>query len=117
MKNWITFSKMEDASMFDVYVTGFYLTTATIVTVGFGDIPFFTYYDKLTAIVLMLLGNITFSLLQGHFQSIISSLDHVQSEYLIELNIIRDMKQTFNLSTELVNHMMRALRTNKTKKS
>jgi len=50
----------------------------------------------------MLIGNFTFSLMQGHFHSILTTLDDVECEHLLEINIIKEMQRTYNLSTSLV---------------
>jgi|LauGreDrversion4_2_1035121.scaffolds.fasta_scaffold1402977_1 hypothetical protein len=80
--NWISRGKLIDATNGEVYVSGLYHIITTVVTVGFGDFEFFSSSEKLAAIVLMLVGNITFSMLQGHFNSILSTIDNVESEYL-----------------------------------
>lgn len=65
----------------------------------------------------MLLGNFTFSLMQGHFWSIFSNFDDVESEYLLEINIIQELQYTYNLSTELVHSLLKVMRKSKLKKS
>ena len=86
--NWISKGKLNDASNTEIYISGLYLTITTVVTVGFGDLPFQSDIEKVAAIFLMLIGNFTFSMMQGHFHSILSTIDNVESEYLIEINII-----------------------------
>jgi hypothetical protein len=45
-------------------------------------LEYYNVAEKLSAIVLMLVGNFTFSMMQGHFNSILSTIDNVESEYL-----------------------------------
>jgi Ion channel len=80
--NWISRGMLVDATNGELYVNGLYHIITTVVTVGFGDLEFFSTSEKLAAIVLMLVGNITFSMMQGHFNSILSNIDNVESEYL-----------------------------------
>jgi len=80
--NWISRGGLIDATNGELYVSGLYNVITTVVTVGFGDLEFYTIDEKLAAIVLMLVGNFTFSMMQGHFVSILSTIDNVESEYL-----------------------------------
>lgn len=100
--NWISKGGLTDVGDIELYISGLYLTITTVVTVGFGDVIFQSMIEKFAAIILMLVGNFTFSMMQGHFNSILSTIDNVESEYLIEINIIQEMQYTYNLSTELV---------------
>jgi hypothetical protein len=63
---------MEDT---ELYVTSFYYTTTTILTVGYGDITAVNLYEKLLCIVLMIIGVISFSFATGALSSIISNYD------------------------------------------
>lgn len=57
------------------YLTSFYFTITTITTVGYGDISGGTMAEKIGAIILMLLGVISFSVASASLSSIFSSLD------------------------------------------
>jgi hypothetical protein len=63
---------MEDT---ELYVTSFYYTTTTILTVGYGDITAISLYEKLLCIILMIIGVISFSFATGALSSIISNYD------------------------------------------
>jgi hypothetical protein len=75
--NWISKGKLVDVGDGELYVSGLYHIITTIVTVGFGDYEFISLPEKLSAIVLMLVGNFMFSMMQGHFNSILSTIDNV----------------------------------------
>jgi len=74
-KTWIYHAHLEDASDWDLYLTAFYFTVTTLVTVGYGDISAYSSPEKLFSIALMLLGVVSFSLTTGTIASIISSYD------------------------------------------
>ena len=59
----------------ELYVTSFYYTTTTILTVGYGDITAISLYEKLLCIILMIIGVISFSFTTGALSSIISNYD------------------------------------------
>jgi hypothetical protein len=73
--NWIYQSGYEDYSDYDLYVTSFYFTVTTIVTVGFGDITAKNSGEKIICIFLMLIGVISFSFATGSLSSIIANYD------------------------------------------
>jgi len=66
---------LEDSSEWDLYISAFYFTVTTLVTVGYGDITAYSKEEKLFSIALMLLGVVSFSLSTGTIASIISSYD------------------------------------------
>jgi hypothetical protein len=74
-QTWIYQSQLEDSSEWDLYISAFYFTVTTLVTVGYGDIAAYSNEEKLFSIALMLLGVVSFSLTTGTIASIISSYD------------------------------------------
>lgn len=59
----------------DLYITSFYFTVTTIVTVGYGDIVAVNSFERSVAILLMLIGVISFSFATGSLSSILSNYD------------------------------------------
>jgi hypothetical protein len=55
----------------ELYMTSFYFTITTIVTVGYGDITAISVIEKMVASVLMITGVIAFSFATGTLASII----------------------------------------------
>ena len=58
-----------------LYVTSFYYTTTTILTVGYGDITAQSMQEMLLCILLMIIGVVSMSISTGALSSIISNLD------------------------------------------
>jgi Ion channel len=58
-----------------LYLTAFYFTVTTIVTVGYGDITPYNNAERCFVIFLMLVGVISFSFATGTLSSIIQSHD------------------------------------------
>jgi hypothetical protein len=67
---------------YNLYVTSFYFSITTIVTVGYGDITAISAAEKILACFLMIFGVIAFSFATGALSSIISNID--QSEALLK---------------------------------
>lgn len=55
----------------ELYMTSFYFTITTIVTVGYGDITAVSVIEKVVAVFLMITGVIAFSFATGTLASII----------------------------------------------
>lgn len=68
---WIYKKGLTDDDEIDIYITAFYFTVTTLVTVGYGDITAYNNVEKLMCIMLMMLGVVAFSLTTGALSSII----------------------------------------------
>jgi hypothetical protein len=69
--NWIYSKGITDMSEGELYMTSFYFTITTIVTVGYGDITAISVIEKIVAVLLMITGVIAFSFATGTLASII----------------------------------------------
>lgn len=69
--NWIYQKGFTDAKTFDLYVTSFYFTVTTVLTVGYGDISAYSLMEKFFCIFIMLVGVMSFSFATGALTSII----------------------------------------------
>lgn len=60
-----------DYEDYELYVTSFYFSVTTIVTVGYGDITAVSVGEKIMCVFLMITGVIAFSFATGALSSII----------------------------------------------
>lgn len=74
-QTWIYSKSFGDLDDADLYVTSFYFTVTTILTVGYGDICAQNMAERLYCVVLMLIGVLSFSFATGALSSIIQSMD------------------------------------------
>jgi hypothetical protein len=81
-ENWIYSKNFVDMGNYDLYVTSFYFSVTTIVTVGYGDITAISSTEKIVAVFLMIIGVIAFSFATGALSSIIANID--QSEAILK---------------------------------
>jgi hypothetical protein len=65
----------------DLYVTSFYFTTTTILTVGYGDICAVSKTEKIMCIILMIIGVVSFSFATGSLSSIIVNYDQFEAVF------------------------------------
>ena len=73
------------------YLTSFYFTITTITTVGYGDISGGTMTEKIGAIVLMLLGVISFSVASASLYSIFDSFDKGEAALREKMQLLRKL--------------------------
>jgi hypothetical protein len=73
--NWIYQDDFIDADDWTLYVTSFYFTVTTILTVGYGDIHAYSILEKWVCVALMIIGVISFSFATGALASIIQNHD------------------------------------------
>lgn len=72
-ENWIYNKGYVDFEDYELYVTSFYFSVTTVVTVGYGDITAISVGEKIVAVFLMITGVIAFSFATGALASIIQS--------------------------------------------
>ena len=93
------------------YLTSIYFTVTTITTVGYGDISGGTFSEKIAAIVLMLLGVISFSVASASLSSIFSSFDNNEEAVLKEkMSLLRKLQSEYNLPLKLCSDIVKNLR-------
>ncbi len=79
-ENWIYQKGFNDLPVVELYITSFYFTVTTIMTVGYGDITAYNSIEKLLCILLMLIGVVAFSFATGAISSIISNQDSAEAK-------------------------------------
>ena len=65
--SWIVRQNLTEESVLYQYISATYWTFQTLTTVGYGDIPAVTWYEKLYAITWMLLGFCFYTYTIGNF--------------------------------------------------
>jgi len=72
---WLEEFADDDLDNKDVYLTSLYWTLTTVTTVGYGDIHGVLPSEKIFNAVIMLIGVIAFSFVNGSLASILSNYD------------------------------------------
>jgi Ion channel len=78
----------------ELYVTSFYFTVTTIVTVGYGDI---------TPV------SIGFSFVTGSLASLIQNEDSNQAKLKESLHILQEIREEYNIGNKLYSHLVQAI--------
>jgi hypothetical protein len=106
-----------DFSNYDLYITSFYFSVTTIVTVGYGDITAISSLEKIIAVFLMLIGVIAFSFATGALSSIIANMD--QSEAIIKekMATLQEIEVDYKIAETLRNNLVKAIRYDQQKRT
>ncbi|TNV85840.1 hypothetical protein FGO68_gene9701 [Halteria grandinella] len=115
--NWIYSKGMTDAEDLELYVTAFYFTVTTLVTVGYGDITAQSVPEKLMCIVMMMLGVVAFSITTGALSSIISSYDSQEAQLKEKISTLNQIASEYEIDLELFNKLTKTLRYDHSKKT
>lgn len=75
----------------ELYMTSFYFTITTIVTVGYGDITAISVIEKIVAVFLMITGVIAFSFATGTLASIIQNQDSNEAKLKEKMAILSEI--------------------------
>ncbi|CDW85072.1 UNKNOWN [Stylonychia lemnae] len=101
-QSWIFKSNFEDFGDYELYITAFYYTVTTIVTVGYGDITAKTVSEKLVSICLMIIGVVSFSYASGILTNIINNQDSNSAELVQKIHTLQVIKQKYKIKPELI---------------
>jgi voltage-gated potassium channel Kch len=107
--NWIFDGDYNDMSEVGLYVTSYYFTVTTIMTVGYGDITAQSLGEKLLAILLMLIGVIAFSFATGSISNIIANADTAEDKLRQKMEILKELNVEYGIDTGLYNKVVKAL--------
>ena len=105
-----------DAANSELYVTAFYFTVTTLVTVGYGDITAYSFEEKIFTIFLMLLGVVSFSFATGTIASIITSYDSQEAMLKEKIATLNEMQIEYDLDILLFNKLAKTIKYDHTKK-
>ena len=107
---WIIKNEFENLSDFDLYISAFYFTVTTIITVGYGDILAFTTIEKSLCIIFMIIGVISFSFLVGSLSSILSNLDSSSAGLKERIATLNEINREYKLDPNLFLELRKAIK-------
>ena len=108
--SWIYVFDFLDLPPYELYVTSFYFTVTTIMTVGYGDITAKSMSEKLLCILLMLIGVIAFSFATGSISSIITNQDSAEAKLKEKMVTLESIQQEFSIDDDLFNRIVKAVK-------
>ena len=106
-----------DIDDYNLYITSFYFSVTTIVTVGYGDITAISAIEKIVAVFLMLIGVIAFSFATGALSSIIANIDQSEAILKEKMSTLQDIELEYKIEKTLYNNLAKSIRYDQLKKS
>jgi hypothetical protein len=107
--NWIYSKGYHDNDVYDLYVSSFYFSVTTIVTVGYGDITAISSGEKLVAVFLMLIGVVAFSYATGALGNIIANIDSSEAKLKEKMTTLNEIQMKYAINGELYRKLYKAL--------
>jgi multisubunit Na+/H+ antiporter MnhC subunit len=81
----------------DLYITSFYFTVTTLVTVGYGDITAKNQSERIMSMFLMLIGVVTFSFTTGSLSSVITCHDSKEADLKEKIATLNEISNEYQI--------------------
>ena len=94
----------------ELYMTSFYFTVTTIVTVGYGDITPVSIIEKVLCVFIMVTGVIGFSFVTGALTSIIQNEDSSMTKLKQQFQVLQEIKDEYNIGNKLHTALLKAVK-------
>ena len=107
--NWIYTKGFTDMNSIDLYITSFYFTVTTLMTVGYGDITANSSLEKLICVFLMLIGVIAFSYANNAISSIISNQDSAETKLRDKMETLQQLQEDYKIQSDLYDKIVKAM--------
>jgi Ion channel len=114
--NWIYFYDYTDRDDYDLYITSFYFTVTTLVTVGYGDITAKSVGEKGMCIFLMIIGVLIFSFTAGSLSSIITSYDSRETQLKEKIATLNEICNEYLVDMPMFNKLVKSIKYDHSKK-
>lgn len=108
--NWIQQQGLDDAEVFERYITSLYWIVQTVITVGYGDIPVTGMTEQIIAIMAMFAGVIFFSITIGSLTTVISEMDKRGIQFDKKLSVLVEIRKQYGISIALYNTIHRTIK-------
>ena len=115
-ENWIYSKDYVDLEDYKLYVTSFYFSVTTIVTVGYGDITAISAGEKIVCVFLMIIGVVAFSFATGALSSIITNYDSTEARLKEKFATLNEIKEEYKISSTLFNKLIKSIKYDHSKK-
>jgi hypothetical protein len=109
---WVAKAGYQDENVITTYIYCFYFTITVITTVGYGDMPINTSYEKIIAIFIFIVGIITFSFAIGSLISVLENLDSSEAKLKEKHFELNSIQKKYKISSELYHRIFKTLKFN-----
>ena len=108
---------MQDVDNVSLYISAFYFTVTTLLTVGYGDISAQSIPEKLLCILMMIIGVISFSFATGALSSIISNYDSSEAKLKEKISTLNSIQNDYKIDIDLYNKLIKTIKYDHSRKS
>ncbi|KAL4140596.1 hypothetical protein PRNP1_014877 [Phytophthora ramorum] len=98
---WVANMELQDKGMYEKYVTSFYWAIMTMTTVGYGDVHPTTTYERLFAIIAMILGAWIFAYGITNVVAMVTNLNMPDSRFQLRMDELNDYMEARELPMQL----------------
>ncbi|OMJ79109.1 hypothetical protein SteCoe_20931 [Stentor coeruleus] len=106
---WVTKASIQDASIYEQYITSLYWSFTTIATVGYGDITPITMEEKLFAMLTMMISSGVFAYTLGSIGALLSKQTALEKTYRETFVSVNSYMKKKNLPKDLQYRVRRYL--------
>ena len=107
---WVVKFGFRDSANYEIYMASLYFVQSTITTVGYGDIVPGTTTERWFALLIMIVGVITYSFAVGSLSTLISSLDSREAILKEKMNVLQNIRKEYDISTDLYMKLRKVLK-------
>jgi len=94
--SWIIYFNFEQYSFSKLYFLGIYYIITTVTTVGYGDLFCYTPKEKIFAIIIEIVGIVSYSYVLTSISNYVKSQSDVEEEYFKKYQILEDIKMNYS---------------------
>ena len=106
--NWTT-TNFDDSNKRN-YITGFYFSLTTIITVGYGDVTAVSYNERLYTIVLMILGVCLYSCVLSILSSLFEDFQTKEKNNKKNIYLLDEIRTKYHIPNEIYHKVLRYLK-------
>ena len=109
--NWITETKLENATFLDLYISSIYSLITSITTVGYGDIVCHSLIERIFQIFLLVFGCIIYSWLISSFSNFVQKCNEQYVDFENKKQILDEIKFNYpKIPNDLYERILRYLK-------
>ena len=106
--NWTT-SNFDDSNTRN-YISGFYFSLTTIITVGYGDVTPLSYNERLYTIILMIIGVCLYSMVLSILSSLFEDFQTKEKNNKKNIYILDELRNKYHIPDEIYHKVLRYLK-------
>ena len=106
--NWTT-TNFDDSNSRN-YISGFYFSLTTIITVGYGDVTPVSYNERLYTIILMIIGVCLYSMVLSILSSLFEDFQNKEKNNKKNIYILDELRNKYHIPDEIYHKVLRYLK-------